>query len=141
MEAKDTIYEGRPQNEKLDLLRANCKSSEFQDVKIFFSEEDLAEMKTRLSEVSIDRDAFEDELRELSKGLREKIKASTNTFKILLVHLKNKFEYQSQEVFDFDDQEQGLMLTYNNQGELINSRKLRPQEKQTRIVNLNQKSA
>lgn len=141
METKETMYEGRPQNEKLDLLRANCKSSEFQDVKIYFSEEDLAEMRTRLSEVSIERDALEDELRELSKGIREKIKISTNTFKILLVHLKNKFEYQSQEVFNFDDQENGLMLTYNNQGELIFNRKLSPHEKQTRIVNLNQKSA
>lgn len=136
-----TIYDGKPQNEKLDLLKANCKSAEKQQVKVFFSEDDLAEMKSRLSESSIERNALEDELSDIGKGLRGKIKSETKTIKGLLIYLKNKFEYQEQDVFEFDDQENGMMLTYNNQGELINSRKLRPNERQTSIIDFKSKTA
>ncbi len=136
-----TIYEGKPHNEKLDLLKANCKSMEKQNVKVFFSEDDLAEMKSRLSEASIERNALEDELSDIGKGLRGKIKSETKTIKGLLIHLKNKFEYQEQEVFEFDDQENGMMLTYDSTGELINSRKLRPNERQTSIINFKSKTA
>lgn len=136
-----TIYDGKTQNEKLELLKANCRTSEKQEVKVFFSEDDLAEMKSMLSESSIEREKLEDELKDLTKGLRGKIKSETKTIKGLLVYLKNKYEHQEQEVFEFDDQEQGLMLTYDSTGELINSRKLRPNEKQTTIFNINQKQA
>jgi hypothetical protein len=131
-------YEGKTQAEKIELLKANCRETEKQNVQIFFSEDDLAEMKSRLSEFSIERDANEDELRDITKGVRTKIKTHTKNIKGLLVHLKNKFEYQMQDVFHFDDQENGVMLTYNCDGELINSRKLRPNERQTRIINLDE---
>lgn len=136
-----TIYDGKPQNEKLDLLRANCRGTEKMRVKVFFSEDDLAEMKSRLSDSSIERDVMEDELKDLSKGIRRRIKAETQKIKNLLVFLKDKFEYQEQEVFEFDNQEEGVMLTYDFQGELIGSRKLRPNERQTSIINFNQKTA
>lgn len=135
-EIKNQIFEGKSNEERLQLLADNCKSKEVQLVKIYFSEDDLAEMKSRLSERSIEKDALEDELKELSKDLRSKIKIESVGIKGLLTHLKNKFEEQSQEVFNFDDQENGVMLTYNNQGELIGSRKLRPNERQTSILNL-----
>lgn len=137
----EQIYGGKTPNEKLELLKANCRSQETENVKIFFSQDDLDEMKSRLSESSIERNALEDELSDIGKGLRGKIKSETKTIKGLLTHLKNKFEYQMQEVFDFDDQENGLMLTYNNQGELINSRRLRPNERQTSIINFKSKTA
>jgi hypothetical protein len=138
---KETIYEGRTQSEKIELLKANCLHSEFQQVKIFFSEDDLNEMKSRLSEHCISKSGYEDELKDVGKDLRNKIKEQNETIRMLLQFLKDKFEYQTQEVFDFDDQENGMMLTYNVQGELISSRKLRPQERQTKIFNLNNKTA
>jgi len=99
---KETIYEGRTQSEKIELLRANCNHSELQQVKIFFSEDDLNEMKSRLSEHCITKSGYEDELKDIGKE---------------------------------------FMLTYNIHGELINSRKLRPQERQVKIFNMNNKTA
>lgn len=137
----ETIYEGKSPEEKIELLRANCKSKEIEKVKVFFSQDDLDEMKSRLSESSIERKAVEDELSEISKGLRGQIKSHTKEINNLLRLLKNKYEYENQEVFYFDDQENGLMLTYNIDGELVSSRKLRPDERQTSIINMNQKTA
>ena len=90
-------------SEKLELLRANCIASEFTQIKISFTEEDLDEMKSRLSEVCIEKDGLEDELKDLSKDLRTKIKTQVETIKVLLKLLKDKYEYQTQEVFHFDD--------------------------------------
>jgi len=128
------IYDKETQNKKLELLEANCKSKEQQMVQVDFSEDDLSEMKSRLSEIAIEKDELEVELKELSKGLRDKIKEKNGKLKGLLVHLRNKYDLQMQTVYEFDNQEDGLMLTYNAQGELINSRKLRPAERQTRII-------
>lgn len=139
---EQTKYDGKTKAEKIDLLRANCRQAEVTQVQFFFSEDDLAEMKSRLSELSIEREANEDELREITKGVRAKIKENTAHIKGLLTYLKNKFEYRQEEVYHFDDQENGVMLTYNGDGELIATRKLRPQERQTRIINMDdQKTA
>src|SRR3990170_1646611 len=92
------IYFGKTQNEKLELLRANCRTTEKAQVKVFFSEDDLAEMKSRLSESSIERNVLEEELSDIGKGLRGKIKSETKTIKGLLTYLKNKFEYQTQDI-------------------------------------------
>ena len=136
---EETLYAGLPLAEKIELLKANCKTTEKQQIKMFFSEDDLSEMKSRLSELSIERNADEEELKELSKGLRDKIKESSGRIKGLLTYLKDKFELQLQDVYEFDDQEEGVMCTYNQDGELINTRKLRPNERQTRIINLDEK--
>ena len=136
-----TIYEGKDPKEKLEMLRANCDSVEKANVKVYFSEDDKYEMKSRLSESSIERDTLEDELKEMSAGIRRKIKTETGKIKGLLRFLKDGYEEQNQEVFNFADQENGLMLTYSSQGDLINSRKLRPAERQTSIVNFKEKTA
>ncbi len=93
---EETIYQGKTPSEKLELLRANCRTSEFLQIKIFFTEEDLDEMKSRLSEVCIEKDGLEDELKDLSKDLRTKIKTQAETIKVLLKLLKDKYEYQIQ---------------------------------------------
>lgn len=138
---KQTIFENATQNERLELLKANARTIETEMVRVHFSEDDLSEMKSRLSESSIIKNDLEIEKKDLTTDLNLKIKEQKGTIKGLLGYLKLKYEEQSQEVFLFDDQEAGMMLTYNNQGEPIASRRLRPAEKQTRIVDFNQKTA
>lgn len=137
---KQTIFENKTQNERLELLKANAVTIEREMVKVHFSEDDLAEMKSRLSENSIIKNDLEIEKKDLTTDLNLKIKEQKGYIKGLLGYLKLKYEEQSQEVFLFDDQENGLMLTYNCVGELIATRRLRPAEKQTRIVDFNQKT-
>jgi hypothetical protein len=132
----ETKYQDRTPEERLEMLKANCYHSELQNVKVYFTEEEMADMKSALSEESITRNGLEEELSEIGKELRNQIKQRTQKIKELLKFLKNGFEEQKQEVFEFDDQETGLMLTYNNDGELINSRKLLPSERQTKITSM-----
>jgi hypothetical protein len=138
---EEQLFKDKSPAERLQLLIDNCASRETQNVKVFFSEDDLAEMKSRLSEISITKDALEDDLKELSGDLRKKIKTEGAAIKGLLRYLKDKYEEQAQEVFNFDDQDAGLMLTYNKSGELLSTRKLRPDERQTSIRSLTQKAS
>jgi hypothetical protein len=138
---EELLYDGKTRAEKIELLKANCLQKEDSRLKFFFSEDDIDEMKSRLAEESIEREQNEDELRQISKATRTKIKENTRRIKELLVFLKDKFEYRTEEIYHFDDQQEGLMLTYNGDGELIATRKLRPSEKQTRIFDINQKTA
>lgn len=138
---ENTIYQNVPLSERIEMLKANCHSTEQEQTKVFFSEDDLAEMKSRLAEESIERNSLENDLKDLSAGIRRNIKDKTSKIKSFLVLLKDKYELQMQPVYHFDDQQNGVMLTYNQEGELIGTRKLRPNERQTRIVELNQKTA
>jgi hypothetical protein len=130
---KQQLFPEKSHAERLEIMRETCRSAEYMQVKIQFTQEDLDEMKSRLSEICIEKDAIEDALREQSKEYRLKIKELVKIVKVLLENLKNKYEYQNQQVFLYDDQEEGLMHTYNVNGELIATRNLTPSEKQTRI--------
>lgn len=124
--------------QKIQFLRDNAMQVEKQNVKVMFSEEELSEMKSNLSEISIEENELKEELKDISKDLKDKIKSKRENIKGLLKYLKDKYILQNQEVYLIDDQENGLMLTYNQEGMIIESRKLRANERQTRIKNLNQ---
>jgi len=124
--------------QKIQFLRDNAMQIEKQNVKVMFSEEELSEMKSNLSDISIEENELKDELKEISKDLKDKIKFKRENIKGLLKYLKDKHRLENQEVYLIDDQDNGLMITYNQDGDVIESRKLRQSEKQTRIKNLNQ---
>lgn len=132
----DTLFQDKTPSERLQLLRENAASVENQFVKVMFTDEEMTEMKHNLSEFSIEENGLKDELKDISKDLKDKIKSKRTSITGLLRYLKDKFVMQAQEVYLIDDQDAGLMRTYNAEGVCIESRKLRPSEKQTRIKNL-----
>lgn len=132
-----TIYQDVKQAERLEMLKANCRASDTQFVKVYFSDNDLEEMRANLSELAIIKNDQEEELKELSRDLKKSIKTQNEKIKSILRFLKDKYDLQEQEVYEFDDQENKLMLTYNAEGVLINSRPLRPAERQTTLLNIN----
>ena len=133
----ETIFQDKTPSERLQLLRENAATVEKQSVKVMFTEDELAEMKHNLSDISILENELKEELKEVSSDLKAKIKSEREQIKGLLTYLKNKYILQTQEVYLMDDQDAGLMNTYNAEGMLIESRKLRPSERQTRIKSLN----
>jgi hypothetical protein len=137
----DILFPDKDEATRLELMKDNCTSTDIDLVKEFFTEEELTSMKAELSEVAIERDATEDELKEVSKGFRDKIKGMKQHEKALLKDLKNKYVASTQSVYHFADHDLGLMATYNKRGELIAQRKLRPNERQATIFEMNAKTA
>lgn len=137
---KDFLFHDHPVEDRPQLLSDNCNAHEPQLIQIFFTDEELEEMKTDFADLSIESQAVEDELRELSKGLRAKIKQLSVQRRELIHLLKNKYREETQTVYLFSDHENNQMLTYNREGELISRRSLRPSERQ-RTIDFNQKTA
>lgn len=123
-------------NDRLDALRANADSVEQKDVEEVFSQEELAEMKTNLSDFVIDELKKKDELRELSKSLRADIKVQSDNIKLVSRFIADGYRVVNQEVYNIADQELGQMITVNGSGDEICRRKLKPAEKQAKIVNI-----
>ena len=123
------IYEGLSHNERLDKLKSECRSTDKKMIQVHFNQDDLAEMKSRLSEHLIKKDEITDEMKEQASAFKKLIKAEAKAIKGLLSYIRDGFEYQEQEVYEFDDQENGVMKTYNCEGEQISERPLLPKER------------
>lgn len=137
---KDHLFQDQPAQDRPQLLSDNCTAHEPQLIQIFFSDEEPEEMKTDFADLSIESQAVEDQLRELSKELRAKIKQLSVKKRELIHLLKNKYREETQTVYLFADHDANQMLTYNREGELIARRSLRPSERQ-KTIDFNQKTA
>lgn len=137
---KDHLFQDQPAQDRPQLLSDNCTAHEPQLIQIFFSDEELEEMKTDFADLSIESQAVEDQLRKLSKELRAKIKQLSVKKRELIHLLKNKYREETQTVYLFADHDANQMLTYNREGELIARRSLRPSERQ-KTIDFNQKTA
>lgn len=135
------MLEGLTPEEIVTLLRDNAFREEENNVKHYFTEQEMEDMRKDLTQTSIDRHAKQEELKEISSGLRGEIKKLTSSINENLRDLKRKFYEQEETVFLLADHDKGRMYYYNISGELMSERKLLPSEKQTKILNLNQKSA
>ncbi len=133
----EDMKEGKSPEEIVQMLKDNAVRTEEQMVKRFFTEEELSDMRIELTEASIERHDQQEKLKEVSKDAKDSIKGLTATVNTNLKHLKNKFVSQMEEVYLLDDQDAGIMYTYSTTGDIIESRKLLPKEKQTRIININ----
>jgi hypothetical protein len=138
---KEAYFKNLPHNERLTALRENAVKSYQKNVIRDFTEEELSDIKTTLSEQAITLNDAEIEKKELTADLTAKIKLKKAEIKTTLRDLKNKYYENEEAVFDIDDQEAGLMYTFDNQGNILSQRRLTPAERQTTIKNLTTKTA
>jgi len=133
---KEAYFKGLNQNERLTALRENAVKQYNKNVVRNFSEEELTEMKSTLSEVDISMNDAEIEKKEITAEVSGRIKVFKESRSVLLRDLKNKYYETEESVFDIDDQDACIMMTLDAQGTIISTRRLTPQEKQTKIKNL-----
>lgn len=138
---KEAYFKGLNQTERLTALKENAVTSYKKNVVRNFDEEELAEMKNQLSDVSINLNDTEIEKKEMTGEINGRIKIIKSQRQNLLRDLKNKYYESTEEVFDVDNQEEGMMYTYDNTGAVISSRRLTPSEKQISIKQFNSKAS
>lgn len=76
------------------------------------------------------------EFKRIQKEFNDAIKKNKEALKDALVTLKRGYSENEETVYLIDDQEEGMMNIYDRFGELLYSRKLRPEEKQSRILTI-----
>jgi hypothetical protein len=134
---KEAYFKSLTMPERVTALRENAVTHYKKNVIRDFSEEEIADIKTTLSEQAIRLNDLKIEKKELTSVISGKIKITESEMKGTLKDLKNKYYENEETVYDIDDQETGEMYTFDNQGNLLSTRKLTPKERQTTIRNLN----
>ena len=102
------------------------------------SEEEVTERRKQLANVSIEINDIEEEKKEVIAHFKERLAQPLSDKKDLLSAIKHKSEYRKGNLYHMDDQEKGFMYIFDEEGICVDSRLLKPTERQGRIRTINQ---
>lgn len=120
--------------QRQQLLIDNCDSHEETTYMRDLDQDEVTDRMAVLSKNLIDisrQDDILDEHKEAHKGVTKPLKTENST---LLEEIKNRKTEVTGTLFNIADQEQGVMETYDQTGEFISSRRLRPNERQLKLT-------
>jgi hypothetical protein len=120
-------------NERRELLHAQADKIEEGSYYKPLTEEELTARKDSLSTIVLDHSDMVEEKAELVKGLNERIKEKVTEKKKVLQAIRTRQEERNGIQYHLQNYETGMVEVYDEDGELIYSRRLRPDEKQTTI--------
>lgn len=135
--ARQQLFENLPAHQRAEELRAIADSviKDHEYSRDIVGDE-LKKLKDKQVKLAIELKEYEEERKEFLAAHTEKTKEPKAEHKILLEKIKTGKETIITEAFvikDFDDGEKGTRNVYNEYGELIESRDLRPGEKQSTV--------
>ena len=102
------------------------------------SEEQVTLKRKELSDVSIIINDIEIEKKQIASEFKERLAQPLEDKAELLLAIKHKSEYRKGNLFHIDDQENGFMYIFDEDAECVESRPLKPTERQGKIKQLNQ---
>ena len=132
---KQFMPEATPK-ERLMLLQENAAKVEQTTYQRTLSLDDLAARREDLADNCIKLNHFEDELADIKAKFKDDMDPLKVSNKKLLTEIKTKQSTVDGTLFHIANHDDGMMETYDNDGFLIASRRLRPEEKQGNIFNM-----
>lgn len=123
--------------ERLMILQENAHKVEQTTYQKSLSADELAARREDLADNCIKLNQFEDELKEVKDDFKLKMDPLKTTNKTLLTEIKTKQTTIDGTLYHLSNHEEGMMETYDNEGILVSSRRLRPEEKQGNVFSLN----
>lgn len=97
------------------------------------TEEELVDKREQFVSNSITVDTLNDELAAIKKGYKGKLEKVKVINKGLQFEIKTKRTSEKGTLFHMANHERGYMETYNEAGEMVYERRLRPEERQARL--------
>lgn len=120
-------------DQRLQLLKEQCDSHESRSYYRDLSTNELDVKREELSENLIKISEFDDVLDEAKTEYKSKAQPLKLENKELLTEVKTRKAKVDGILFHFANHTDGVMDTYNELGEYIESRRLRPEEKQAKL--------
>lgn len=134
---ENTLGKDYPTIQRVQFLKDNCDSVEEKGYMKQFTPEQILEMKESLSETDININDLEDEKKEVTKEIKEKLDPLKGTRKTLLKNIKQKAEFTKELCYKFVDTNDKTVGYYNSKGDLIESRPATADELQLTIFQVN----
>lgn len=108
--------------ERMQFLSDNCDQVENKFYMKRFSQQEIAEQKDVLSEISIEIKDIEDRKREASKLFKLELDPLVEKRKEIVSDLKAKARLVEEKTYKFVDRETRMVGWYNAEGDLVDSR-------------------
>ena len=123
-------------NERKLFLKDNCDAVETIGYMKPFDEEQISQMKTDLSEISIEINDIEEEKKSTSALFKLQLDPLNEQRKELLKGIKEKAEYVKDTVYKFIDTDTKPVEYYNDMGHLVSMRQATAEESQKTIFQI-----
>lgn len=127
---------GITQKERTMLLQENAAKVEQTTYQRVLSPDELAARREDLADNCIKLNQFEDELKVVKDDFKVKMDPLKVKNKTLLTEIKTKQSTCDGILYHMANHDEGMMETYDSEGYLISTRRLRPDEKQGSIFSL-----
>lgn len=125
-----------PTEQRLRLLQDNCDSHDETTYYRDLTPEEMDVRREQLSDNLIKLSEYEDNLTEIKDEFKEKMNPLKVSNKVILTEVKTRKAEIHGTVFNIADHDNGIMESYDETGEFISSRRLRPDEKQKQLFPL-----
>lgn len=126
--------------ERINALRNNAEKVDNTDYEKELTEEELIARREEFVDNSISVSKLEDELAEKKKEYKSKIEPVKMVNRGLQQEIKTKKKWVKGQLFHMANHTDSMMETYDESGELVSSRRLRPDEKQVRMQVVDRKA-
>jgi hypothetical protein len=120
-------------DERINVLRNNADKIDNTDYEKELTEDELIAKREEFVDNSIDVSKLEDELAEKKKEFKSKIEPIKLVNRGLQKEIKTKKRWVKGQLFHMANHTDSMMETYDETGEMVSSRRLRPDEKQVRM--------
>ena len=127
--------------EKAEFLKSNATNIKEGIYFKRYTQQEIEEKKDQLVDACIEVDHKEIEFADVKATYNESIKHSKALRTALTTCIQQRGESANGHIYEFADQDSGYMVSFDIQGMEIDRRKLRPEERQINIFQLNTKQA
>ena len=129
------LFKDMSPQERVQMLSDNAERRESFTYLKDLTPDEVTELKDEFTSESILLAKLEEEKKAIMDEFKAKIKPVKKEMARMISLLRTRSEEVEESVYLLADQEEGMMGYYNAQGELVNQRRLRQNEKQMRILN------
>lgn len=141
MEKPNDLFQDLSQEERLEALKAQACKQDSQPIRRFYSHDERQQMKDSVYEDTSDLLKKKEEFSIIKKEFDKAAKERNEQIKSAVKDLDKGYTENEEPVFLIDDQENSVMHIYDQFGKHQSTRRLYPEERQTTILNMEQKAS
>ncbi len=124
------------------MLEANCLDTEDEyPVKRYFNDAERSEFQREYADNAIKIARALAKLEEHKAEIKAITKPLIEQNHYLLTNIREGYNERPETVYLFDFQDLGMMAMYDDKGELVDSKRLLPNQRQTNVVSMSRKTA
>jgi hypothetical protein len=132
-----SLFQDVPEEKRAQMLSDNCDQiEESLGYMKPFTPDEILSMKDNLADLSININEIELEQKEVKDQFKARLKPLVKKKGSILTNIKNKAEFVKEDCYKFIDHEDGMVGFYNSSGDLVQSRRIQPDEMQKTIFSL-----